>query len=59
MSGELHDLTVAELARALCSRQTSAVEVAEHFTARLMEKEQRAGGLGAFLATNLEATRAQ
>ena len=54
MSGELHDLTVAELASKLASGKVSALEVAEHFIAR-------AGGerLGAFLSFDAEVTRAQ
>ena len=52
---ELHQMDVAELAAQLRGRQVSAVEVAQHFLGR-MEAHQ---GLGAFLATNPEATLAQ
>ena len=54
-STELHDLTVAELAAHLRSRQVSAVEAAQHFLARA----QSHAHLGAFLATNDEVTLAQ
>ncbi|HEY1104185.1 MAG TPA: Asp-tRNA(Asn)/Glu-tRNA(Gln) amidotransferase subunit GatA [Burkholderiaceae bacterium] len=55
MSAELHDLGVAQLAAQLRAKTVSATEVAQHFL-------QRAGahaGLGAFLATDAEATLAQ
>ncbi len=54
-SKALHDMGVAELAAGLRGRQVSAVEVAQHFLGR-MDAHQ---GLGAFLATNPEATLAQ
>jgi aspartyl-tRNA(Asn)/glutamyl-tRNA(Gln) amidotransferase subunit A len=54
MSGELHDLTVAELASKLASRKVSAVEAVEHFIARASGEQ-----LGAFLSLDAEVTRAQ
>jgi len=54
-STELHDLSVAELAAHLRSRQVSAVEAAQHFLARA----QSHAHLGAFLDTNSEVTLAQ
>ena len=54
-STDLHDLTVAELAAHLRSRQVSAVEAAQHFLARA----QSHAHLGAFLDTNPEVTLAQ
>jgi aspartyl-tRNA(Asn)/glutamyl-tRNA(Gln) amidotransferase subunit A len=51
----LHDLTVAELAGKLRSKEVSAVEVARHFLARGAAHE----ALGAYLATNEEVTLAQ
>lgn len=53
MSG-LHDLSVAELARRLKTRDVSAVEAARHFLAR-----GRADTLGAYLAMDDEVTLAQ
>lgn len=53
MSG-LHDLSVAELARRLKTRDVSAVEAARHFLAR-----GRADTLGAYLAMDEEVTLAQ
>ena len=55
MSADLHDLTVAQLAAKLRDRQVSAVEAAQHFLTRI----QAQSGLGAFLATDSEATLAQ
>ncbi len=52
---ELHQLPVGELAGLLRGRQVSATEVASHFLARI----ERHAGLGAFLATDAEATLAQ
>jgi aspartyl-tRNA(Asn)/glutamyl-tRNA(Gln) amidotransferase subunit A len=52
---QLHDLTVAQLAAKLRSRQVSAVEAARHFLARGARHE----ALGAYLATNEEVTLAQ
>ena len=54
-STDLHDLTVAELAAHLRSRQVSAVEAAQHFLARAQSHTH----LGAFLDTNPEVTLAQ
>ncbi len=51
----LHDLTVAELAAKLRSKEVSAVEAAGHFLGRVRAQE----ALGAFLATDEEATLAQ
>ncbi|MBU0587986.1 MAG: Asp-tRNA(Asn)/Glu-tRNA(Gln) amidotransferase subunit GatA [Gammaproteobacteria bacterium] len=51
----LHDLTVAQLAAQLRTRQVSAVEVAQHFLARA----QAQASLGAFLAIDEEATLTQ
>jgi aspartyl-tRNA(Asn)/glutamyl-tRNA(Gln) amidotransferase subunit A len=52
---ELHDLTVAQLAGKLRSREVSAVEAAKHLLARAVEHE----GLGAYLSTNEQVTLAQ
>ncbi len=52
---QLHDLTVAQLAGKLRSKEVSSVEVARHFLARGAAHE----GLGAYLATNEEVTLAQ
>ncbi|VTU15825.1 Glutamyl-tRNA(Gln) amidotransferase subunit A [Variovorax sp. PBL-H6] len=46
MSGELHEMGVAELAHALRERKVSAVEVAQHQLARIREHQD----LGAFVA---------
>jgi aspartyl-tRNA(Asn)/glutamyl-tRNA(Gln) amidotransferase subunit A len=54
MSG-LHDLTVAELAARLKSRELSAVEAARHY----LERIERMAPLGAYLATDPEVTLAQ
>jgi aspartyl-tRNA(Asn)/glutamyl-tRNA(Gln) amidotransferase subunit A len=54
MSG-LHDLTVAQLARTLRSKEASAVEVARHFLARGAKHE----ALGAYLAVDEEVTLAE
>ena len=51
----LHDLTVAELAAGLRSKEVSAVEVATHFMRRGAAHE----ALGAYLATNEAVTLAQ
>ena len=51
----LHDLSVAELARRLRVKELSAVEAATHFLGRI----EAHGDLGAFLATDREATLAQ
>ena len=50
----LHNMTVAELAQALKTKQVSAVETAQHFLAR-----SQADTSGSFLALNPEATLAQ
>jgi aspartyl-tRNA(Asn)/glutamyl-tRNA(Gln) amidotransferase subunit A len=55
MSGDLHDLTVAELARKLKAKEVSAVEVAGHYLGRVRAH----AGLGAYLATNEECTLKQ
>jgi len=55
ISSGLHDLTVAELARLLSQRKVSAVEVAQHFLARV----QGHVDLGAFLDTREDITLAQ
>jgi len=54
-STDLHDLTVAELARSLRERRVSAVETAQHFLNRIKAH----GELGAFLATSEAVTLAQ
>lgn len=51
----LHDLSVAELAQALRTRQVSAVETAQHFLQRAHAQQS----LGAFLSLNEDATLAQ
>ena len=55
MAGELHQMTVAQLAEGLRARTFSAGELARHFLQRAAQHD----GLGAFLATNEEATLAQ
>jgi aspartyl-tRNA(Asn)/glutamyl-tRNA(Gln) amidotransferase subunit A len=55
MSAELHDLSVTELAARLKARDTSAVEVAQHFLAR----GKAHAALGAYLATDEDVTLAQ
>jgi len=52
---DLHDLDVTQLAGALGRREVSALEVAQHFLARIDAQSD----LGAFLATDPEATLAQ
>jgi aspartyl-tRNA(Asn)/glutamyl-tRNA(Gln) amidotransferase subunit A len=52
---DLHDLDVTQLAGALGRREVSALEVAQHFLARIDAQCD----LGAFLATDPEATLAQ
>lgn len=51
----LHDLSVADLARRLKSKEVSAVEVARHFLARGDAQQS----LGAYLATDPDVTLAQ
>ncbi|MCB2037709.1 MAG: aspartyl/glutamyl-tRNA amidotransferase subunit A, partial [Ottowia sp.] len=55
MAGELHQMTVAQLAEGLRARTFSAGELARHFLQRAAQHD----GLGAFLATHEEATLAQ
>ena len=55
MTKQLHDLGVAQLARKLKAKEVSAVEAARHFLVR----GQAHAGLGAYLATDEEATVAQ
>ncbi len=55
MMSELHQLSVAELARQLRDKKVSAVEAARHFLGRMAAHQD----LGAFLAVNEEATLAQ
>lgn len=52
---QLHDLTVAQLAARLSSKEVSAVEVAKHFLARGAQHE----ALGAYLALDEDVTLAQ
>ena len=52
---ELHQLSLSELAASLRAREVSAMELARHFLARIDQH----GGLGAFLATDADATLAQ
>ena len=54
-STALHDLDIVQLAETLRRREVSAVDVARHFLARIDAQ----AGLGAFLATDPEATLAQ
>ncbi|MES2940969.1 MAG: Asp-tRNA(Asn)/Glu-tRNA(Gln) amidotransferase subunit GatA [Pseudomonadota bacterium] len=56
---QLHDLTVAELARSLREKKVSAAEVAEDFLRGISADDKPSDKLGAFLAINPEATRAQ
>ncbi len=51
----IHDLDITQLADALRRREVSAVDVATHFLGRI----EAQAGLGAFLATDREATLAQ
>ncbi len=51
----LHELTVAQLAAKLASKEVSAVETAKHFLARGKAHES----LGAYLSTDEDATLAQ
>lgn len=55
MSGPLHELSVAALAAKLKAKEVSATEAAGHFLSRAKAQAT----LGAFLATNEEATLAQ
>lgn len=52
---QLHDLSVAQLAQKLQSREVSAVEAAQHFLAR----GRKHADLGAYLATDEAVTLAQ
>ncbi|MBB3640283.1 aspartyl-tRNA(Asn)/glutamyl-tRNA(Gln) amidotransferase subunit A [Variovorax sp. BK613] len=54
-SGELHQLSVVELAKALAERKVSAVEASQAFLGRMKAHE----ALGTFLDVNEEATLAQ
>ncbi len=54
-SKDLHDLTVAQLAKLLVERKVSATETAQHFLTRASVHQD----LGAFLATNPEVTLQQ
>ncbi len=55
MTTELHDLSVAQLAAQLRAKTVSATEAAQHF----LQRAEAHAGLGAFLATNAEATLMQ
>ncbi|MES3011181.1 MAG: Asp-tRNA(Asn)/Glu-tRNA(Gln) amidotransferase subunit GatA [Pseudomonadota bacterium] len=55
MTTELHDLSVAQLAAQLRAKTVSATEAAQHF----LQRAQTHAALGAFLATDTEATLAQ
>ncbi len=55
MSSDLHDLTVAQLATKLKTKDVSAVETAQHFLARMKAH----ASLGAFVATDDAVTLAQ
>ncbi|MEY2893453.1 MAG: hypothetical protein RJA98_3361 [Pseudomonadota bacterium] len=55
MSRALHELGVAELARALAAKQTSSVEVTEHLLARVSTHQQ----LGAWLDAGADVARQQ
>jgi aspartyl-tRNA(Asn)/glutamyl-tRNA(Gln) amidotransferase subunit A len=52
---QLHEKSVAELARALAAREVSAVETAQHFLARMKAHQD----LAAFVAVDEDATLAQ
>lgn len=52
---DLHQLGVAQLAKALAQREVSATETAQHFLARVKSHPE----LGAFVALNEEVTLAQ
>nr|WP_176665764.1 Asp-tRNA(Asn)/Glu-tRNA(Gln) amidotransferase subunit GatA [Variovorax sp. SG517] len=54
-SGELHQLSVVELAKALAERKVSAVEASQAFLGRMKAHE----ALGTFVDVNEEATLAQ
>ncbi|MBW8714975.1 MAG: Asp-tRNA(Asn)/Glu-tRNA(Gln) amidotransferase GatCAB subunit A, partial [Variovorax paradoxus] len=55
MSGELHQMGVAALAKALAERKVSAVEASQVFLGRMKAHES----LGTFLDVNEEVTLAQ
>jgi aspartyl-tRNA(Asn)/glutamyl-tRNA(Gln) amidotransferase subunit A len=55
VSADLHDLSVAELAKKLQGKQVSATEAAQHFLAR----SRQHASLGAYLAVDEGATLAQ
>lgn len=52
---DLHQMGVAQLSRALATRELSAVETAQHF----LDRAQAHQALGAFVALDAEATLAQ
>ncbi len=52
---DLHDLSVAQLATKLATRDVSSVEVTQHF----LERVKRHDSLGAFLATDADVSLAQ
>jgi len=54
-TADLHDLSVAELAAKLATREVSSVEVTQHFLSRIQQHQ----GLGAFLATDADVSLAQ
>lgn len=54
-AADLHQKSVAELARALAAREVSAVETAQHFLARMKTHET----LGSFVAVDPDVTLAQ
>jgi aspartyl-tRNA(Asn)/glutamyl-tRNA(Gln) amidotransferase subunit A len=56
-SSDLHDLSVTELSAKLAAREVSSVEAAQHFLKRIEGESAKA--LGAFLATDADATLAQ
>ena len=55
MKKDLHQLGVAELARALAAHEVSAVETAQHFLDRIQAHQ----ALGAFVAVDADVTLAQ
>ncbi|MDM0077603.1 Asp-tRNA(Asn)/Glu-tRNA(Gln) amidotransferase subunit GatA [Variovorax sp. J2P1-59] len=55
MSAELHQIGVAELAKALAERKVSAVEAAQHHLARIRQHQD----LGTFVAVDEDLTLAQ
>jgi aspartyl-tRNA(Asn)/glutamyl-tRNA(Gln) amidotransferase subunit A len=55
ISSELHDLTVAQLARLIRAKKVSATELAQHF----LDRSNAHSGLGAFLDVQPDVTLAQ